>query len=175
VISEVRTVAQNLRPLHIEELGLTAALDSLLNRIVESGAMKIERHLENVDKVVHGDAATHLYRIAQEAINNTLKHANASSCSVQLDRDIHCVRLVIADNGAGFDPATVRLRGLGLSSIAERCKMMFASYNLSSNVGFGTRILIEVPITESDASENDPAIGGESSTPTETEHEGERA
>jgi signal transduction histidine kinase len=150
VISEVRMVAQNLRPLHIDELGLTTALDSLLNRIAESGALRIERRLENVDDVVHGESATHLYRIVQEAINNTIKHAHATFSRVQLERDIHCVRLSVNDDGKGFDVNNVRAHGLGLSSIAERCKMLSASFKLTSNVGLGTTINIEMPISESD-------------------------
>lgn len=148
VISEVRTVAQNLRPLHIKELGLTGSLEALLCKIGESGAVNIDKRLENVDDVIHGDTATHMYRIVQEALNNIIKHSQATACRVVLERDIHCVRLVITDNGKGFDAARKRHDGLGLSSMAERCRMIKATWKLDSAVGDGTRIQVELPVAE---------------------------
>ncbi len=150
VISEVRTVAQNLRPLHIDELGLTNALDSLLNKVSESGAVRIWKRLENVDDAVKGDAATHVFRIVQEAVNNIIKHAQAQSCRVDLERDIHCVRLTIVDDGIGFD-VEARSHGLGLASLGERCRMLSATLKLSSVSGGGTTIRIEYPLPENAA------------------------
>jgi len=148
VIAEVRTVAQNLRPLHIDELGLTNALDSLLNKVGESGALTIEKRLENVDDAVNGEAATHLFRIVQEAVNNIIKHARAKTCRINLERDIHCVRLTIDDDGVGFNVNANRSQGLGLASLDERCRMLSATLKLDSIIGKGTSIRIEYPVVE---------------------------
>ena len=148
VISEVRAVAQNLRPLHIDELGLTSVVDSLLEKVNESGALQIEKRLENVDDALTGEAATHVFRIIQEAINNVIKHARASLCRVTLERDIHCIRLSIADNGGGFDVAASHGRGLGLASLQERCRMLSATLKLNSIIGSGTTIHVEYPVPE---------------------------
>ncbi|MES1196337.1 MAG: PAS domain-containing protein, partial [Steroidobacter sp.] len=148
VISEVRAVAQNLRPLHIDELGLTNVIDSLLNKVSEAGGLRIEKRLENVDDAVKGEAATHVFRIVQEAINNIIKHAHAKSCRITLERDIHCVRLIIVDDGIGFDTRISHGRGLGLASLSERCRMMSATLKLSSVTGSGTSIYIEYAVSE---------------------------
>lgn len=150
VIAEVRAVAQNLRPLHIEQLGLTDALDTLLNKVASSSELAIEQRLENVDDVLTGAAATHLFRIVQEALNNILKHARAKRCRVWLERDLHCVRLTITDDGVGFDThAGAQPAGLGLASIAERSRMLAATLHIKSTVGEGSTIHVEVPIAES--------------------------
>lgn len=151
VIAEVRTVAQNLRPLHIEQLGLTDALETLLDKVTESSTLRIERRLENVDDALSGDAATHLFRIVQEALNNILKHAQAEHCRVRLERDVNCVRLTIADDGVGFDTALANSsRGLGLASIAERARMLSATLRIESRPASGssrgTSLFIEIPI-----------------------------
>jgi signal transduction histidine kinase len=149
VIAEVRAVAQNLRPLHIEQLGLTDALDTLLTKVDDSSELTIEQRLENVDDVMTGEAATHLFRIVQEALNNILKHAHAKQCRVWLERDLHCVRLTISDDGVGFDTKVAALpSGLGLASIAERARMLGATLEIESQVGKGSAIHIEIPIAE---------------------------
>jgi two-component system sensor histidine kinase UhpB len=153
VIAEVRTVAQNLRPLHIEQLGLTDALETLLEKTGESSTLVIERRLENVDEVVTGTAATHLFRIVQEALTNILKHARATHCRVWLERDLHSVRLTVADDGIGFDVASKKeQRGLGLASIAERVRMLGATLQIVSRTSdgsaAGTTVRIEIPIAE---------------------------
>jgi two-component system, NarL family, sensor histidine kinase UhpB len=149
VISEVRAVAQNLRPLHIEDLGLTDALHTLIAKVGHPGHLVIEEHLENVRGVLQGVAATHLYRIAQEALNNVLKHAGAKHCRVTLERDINCVRLIVADDGIGFDPGARKdVHGIGLSSIAERARILHAELRVHSAVGNGTTVHVEVPVAE---------------------------
>ncbi len=151
VISEVRAVAHILRPLHIKELGLTDALHTLIDKIGQSGNLVMERRLEDVQGVIQGVAATHLYRIAQEALNNVLKHASAGRCRVTLERDINCVRLIVADDGIGFDSSVRRsAHGIGLSSIAERARILHAELRLHSTVGKGTIVHVEVPVAETE-------------------------
>jgi two-component system, NarL family, sensor histidine kinase UhpB len=151
VITEVRTVAQNLRPLHIEQLGLTDALQTLLDKVAESSTLTIERRLENVDDALTGTAATHLFRVVQEALNNILKHAQATHCRVWLERDLHWVRLTVADNGVGFD-VLADSHGLGLASIAERTRMLSAKLRIESaardRAKRGTTVHIDIPVAE---------------------------
>jgi signal transduction histidine kinase len=107
-----------------------------------------------------GEAATHLFRIVQEALNNILKHARAKQCRVWLERDLHCVRLTISDDGAGFDTKAAALpAGLGLASIAERSRMLGATLEIKSQVGTGSVIHIEIPIAESNDTFPDTDLG----------------
>ena len=154
-IGEVRNLAHHLRPVHIEQFGLTNSLDSLIDQVAESTSIAIERRLENVDDVLNGDDATNIYRIVQEALNNLIKHSHATRASVSLERDLRCVRLSVEDNGCGFDVALQAQRsgeksmvGLGLTSMRERVGMMDGTVEFQSSAMAGTRIRIELPISE---------------------------
>jgi signal transduction histidine kinase len=86
-----------------------------------------------------------LYRIAQEALNNCLKHARARRIVVKVCREDSRVALTIADDGVGFDPATARERGgLGLSAMAERAAQLGGRLSVNSKPGEGTQVRVEV-------------------------------
>ena len=124
-IAETRNLAHNLRPMHIEQVGLTGSLQELIREVSQSCQTHFERRLENVDDIFKGEAATNLYRVVQEALNNLVKHSRAHEASVTLERDVRTVRLRIADDGVGFDTnATAGRSGLGLTSISERVRML---------------------------------------------------
>ena len=86
----------------------------------------------------------------QEALNNVMRHAGARRVSVQLQRDLHCLRLSVQDDGQGFDweAAQSRPPGLGLTSMLERSKILGGSLQIESAPGRGTSIIIEVPVPE---------------------------
>lgn len=148
VIAEVRTVAQNLRPPHIDELGLTNAIDSLLQRVADTGVLEIRKRIENVDDVIGGPNATHMFRMVQEAVNNVIKHASAKSVGIVLQRDIDRVRLHIVDDGCGFEVSKQSSHGIGLASLQERARILHAQLNIVSKPGSGTQIHIDLPIVE---------------------------
>lgn len=154
-IAEVRSLAQNLRPIQIEQLGLTASLRSLIEQVRDSTSTQIEGRLEDVDDVLRADAATHLYRIVQEALNNVLKHARAPHASVILQRDVRMLRLEIRDDGAGFDTGSGARGGLGLTSMGERAQMLGGSLAMESVPGKGTRVQVSLPFTEPAEREQD--------------------
>jgi signal transduction histidine kinase len=86
-----------------------------------------------------------LYRIAHEALNNCLKHAHAGHVTVNVSRQDQRVTLTVADDGVGFDPATVReVGGLGLSAMAERAARLGGRLSVDSRPGEGTRVCVEV-------------------------------
>ena len=163
-------MVRQLRPLHIEQLGLTASLDGLLDQIAEASSLAVDRHLDNIDDLVGGDRATHLYRLAQEALNNVMRHAGAGRASVQLERDLDCVRLRILDDGRGFaaDEEHSRHAGLGLTSMRERAKLLGGALRIQSTPGSGTSITLVVPFPDVDEAaaevpRNDaggPQVGG---------------
>jgi two-component system sensor histidine kinase UhpB len=149
-ISDLRGVVQALRPMHLEELGPTSALNALVERVRVSSGLEVHHHIENVDDVVGGTAATHLYRIAQEAINNVLKHAGAKHLWVDVIRDINLVELSVRDDGRGLGQLAQRgidrSAGLGLLSIAERCHILGAELLLQANEPAGTWLRVRLPI-----------------------------
>jgi len=152
-LNEVRNLAHHLRPLPIEQSGLTDSLETLVQEVSESSAIHFDRQFENVDDLFPGEQATMLYRIAQEALNNLVKHSQATAASATLQRDLHCVRLRIEDNGRGFDkgsvlgPGTTRT-GIGLTSIDERVRMLGGSLEIRTGPGQGTSLQLEIPLHE---------------------------
>jgi signal transduction histidine kinase len=127
----VRALAQNLRPIHIERIGLTGSLQSLLENISRSTGVSITDRLESVDDLLAGAAATHVYRIVQEGLNNMSRHASASAATVALQRDVHCVRLTISDDGRGFEPTwQATHQGLGVTSMGERARILGGSLHI---------------------------------------------
>jgi signal transduction histidine kinase len=155
-IEEVRSVAHNLRPLHIEEMGVTDAIEGLIERVRNSSALTVESHVENVDDVIQGSAATHLFRIVQEAISNALKHAEATHLRVRLERDLQHVRLTLQDDGKGFElrdaqGRTLRAAGLGLLSMQERAGILHANVVITGAPGRGTRVDVTIPVVEEES------------------------
>ena len=92
-----------------------------------------------------------LYRIAQEALNNSLKHAEATMVSVSLKAQSEHVELEIVDNGKGFDPEAIQDHGgLGMVSMRERVESMRGEYSITSKTGEGTRIWVSAPLAQGD-------------------------
>lgn len=155
-IAEVRGLAHNLRPLHIEQLGLTAALTQLLEQFAEASRVQVESRFESIDDVIPATQVTHVYRLLQESLNNIGKHAQAQQVKVMIERDVHAVRISIEDDGRGFDVGmATQAGGLGLKSITERAHMLGGRVVISSSET-GTCVRIEIPIVEPDVTDELP-------------------
>ena len=148
-IAEVRQISRHLRPYQLDQLGLGRALEAMIDSMAESSRLPITRQLDPVDDLFTPEAATHLYRVAQESISNLLKHAQARRAQVGLERDVHDVRLWIQDDGQGFTTpsgtAGLPGRGLGLSSMAERVRILGGTLRIESAPGKGTRVEVVIP------------------------------
>ena len=154
-LSEIRTTAQeSLREMRllIFELrlpalrteGLAAALQARLESVESRVGLETVLRVEGDSKLTP-DLEEELYRIAQEALNNTLKHAHASSVSVVLHHNDRIVSLSIEDDGVGFDPSEARVQsGFGLKGMEERVAQLGGKLTVRSNPGEGTRIEVEV-------------------------------
>ena len=153
-IDDLRRVAQNLRPLHLEELGLVTALRTLMQKIAEGSDIAVHVRLEDIDDTVRGLAATHVYRIVQEATNNTLKHSGAKNLWLQAIRDITFVQITIRDDGRGF-LWRPEASGIGMLSMRERANILGAHLEIESTPGNGCRIALRIPIQEESA-ESEP-------------------
>ena len=152
-IAEVRQISQNLHPYQLDQLGLTRALEAMIDNAAQSTTIALESKLEPVDEVFRGEAATNLYRVVQETVNNILKHSQALRARIVLERDVHDVRLWIEDDGCGFavggPPREGTNRGFGLKNIAERVRILGGSLKVDSRPGHGTRVEALFPIAES--------------------------
>jgi GAF domain-containing protein/two-component sensor histidine kinase len=143
-MTEMRLLIYELRPPVLEEEGLVGALQARLQAVEGRVGLKTEFETA-VEGQLLPEVEEGLYRIAQEALNNVLKHANAASITVRLRHDQGSVALEITDDGTGFDPRAVREHsGLGLSAMEERAAEMGGKLVVTSSPGEGTRVHVEV-------------------------------
>jgi hypothetical protein len=150
-IEEVRRISSKLYPGQVEKLGLTTAINSLLNRITEVSGIKFRHKIDNIDDVFQKENEISFYRILQELINNIVKHSGATEALIDITRTIVFLSVRIEDNGTGFDMkkfinSESSRFGYGLINIEERIRMLGAEMNINSEPGKGTVIEIKIPI-----------------------------
>lgn len=151
-IVQTRQIAYALRPLHLERLGLTAALEEMIDKVAASSGILFDVEIIELYDFLPLDAQINLFRIAQESINNIVRHSEATRASVSVTRDGDCIEIKITDNGKGFDTLVANgsgarsSGGLGLTSIAERARILGADYSIESTPGAGTSVFISIDI-----------------------------
>lgn len=145
-IAEVRRISQDLHPYQLDHLGLTAALEALIQSAGGASRIAFRKKIDGVDDVFSREAAASLYRIVQEGINNILKYSEAKNSRVTLERDVREAILTIQDDGQGFDPSAARA-GMGLKNISERALLLGGRLKLDAGPGRGVRIEITIPIS----------------------------
>jgi two-component system NarL family sensor kinase len=155
--NQTRAAISGLHSLVLDDLGLVAALESLVQTVTGEHGPSIELRVDPAAAIedIPDHAAAALYRITQEALANAVKHAEAERIVVSLRRVGESIVLGCTDDGKGFDPAARRAaraadadggQHFGLSSIAERCAMIEASLRVESFPGRGTTLLVELPL-----------------------------
>lgn len=149
--AEVSFLAWELRPTALDDLGLEAAIGNFAREWAQHFDISAEFHSNGLaGKRLDPEVETNLYRISQEALNNTFKHAEASNASVLLELRQDEVVLIVEDNGQGFDvkeQSIVRTsgKGLGLIGMRERAMLVGGSLEIESAPGKGTTIFALVP------------------------------
>lgn len=145
-IGEVREIAQNLRPSHLDRLGLTRALQALVRKAAGASPIAFTADMDSVDGVFPKDAEINVYRVVQEGVNNILKHSQATEAHVTLRRVRSQVLLTMRDNGRGFSAAAGDDRagrgGFGLTGIVERVTLLGGRADVRSAQGEGTTITV---------------------------------
>ncbi len=137
---QTHQLARGLVPVDIEANGLEAALNALATQVTEMSGITCGVHTVGDAKARDNTVATHLYRIAQEAINNAVKHSNATRCTIELHSNAHIFELVIRDNGQGFEIKDPNGRGFGLRIMRYRASMISAVLEIKSERETGTTI-----------------------------------
>jgi signal transduction histidine kinase len=143
---ELRSLVFELRPPDLERDGLCGALRKHVEIVQRSQPIEVRLELDaGLDREPARDQE--LLRVAQEAINNSLRHARAEHLAVRLQREEGRLVLEVQDDGVGFDPAarTLRATHLGLTSMEERARRVGGSFEIDSAPGAGTRVRVEAP------------------------------
>lgn len=148
-INEIRTISRSLVPSSIGDLGLAESIQDLLESIKIAKTMSINYYPQaDVDKVLNEQQKLMLFRIAQEQVNNILKHAQAKNINCELYIENGAVILSIADDGIGFDTDQVKFKkGVGLSNISSRAELFNGKVDIISAPGKGCKLNISVPIS----------------------------
>ncbi len=151
-IEEVREISYNLRPYQLDRLGLTKAIQALLKKVGDSGSVRIRSGIANIDGVFPPENEINFYRIAQECLNNILKHSDAARACIDIERTDSQVRMSIEDDGRGFDYPRMMSnrepsRGFGLTSLGERVRILGGRFECVSTPGQGARLIFEIPIS----------------------------
>lgn len=142
-LKEMRLFLHQLQPIDLEREGLAAVLYKRLEAVEGRADMKA-RLLCDEEIALSLEKEVAMYFIAQEALNNVLKHAAARSVIVTLKQGRSNVRLEIVDDGRGFNPKTIGKGGMGLRNMRERARQVGGKFSLVSNPGKGTKIIITV-------------------------------
>ena len=141
---KIRLISRNLHPSTLEILGLSGALNALCTEFQQQG-LRVRLEVPKDNPPLDEQARLCLYRIAQEALHNVVRHGRCDSVDVKLRQCDRCIMLTITDHGAGFDLNQKR-SGLGLISMKERVSLMQGSLDVQSTLGRGTKIRVTVPI-----------------------------
>ena len=145
-LQDVRRLAVELRPKALDDFGLVAALERLVQTFAEATAIDIQLEAQLGPERLREEVETTLYRIVQEALTNIVKHAQARRVSILLVRRDGTATAVIEDDGRGFDPAGVREDGLGLVGMRERIALLEGRLTVESSPNEGTTLAVEVPL-----------------------------
>jgi signal transduction histidine kinase len=146
-LREMRLLIFELRPPLLIKIGLAAALQARLDAVEMRGGMQTELHIDGEQKQSQVSSAVEeeLYHIAQEALNNILKHSNAQHVWIDLCfSDVETI-LAIRDDGVGFTPTPEGNGGVGLASLKERAEKVGASLEIESMPGAGTKVRVTAP------------------------------
>ncbi|CAM4403088.1 cache domain-containing protein [Vibrio agarivorans] len=148
-INEVRHISHQLRPSALDDIGLEAALTTLLQDFKSHSGMEIDVHFDTQSLKLPSDISTTLYRVVQESLNNVEKHSGAEKVTVLLQTVGRHLQLMVRDDGVGFHTKTALSRGgIGLRNMRERVEFIGGEFELMSEVGLGTEIAVLISVDE---------------------------
>jgi signal transduction histidine kinase len=158
VLDEVRLLAHTVHPRVLDDLGLVAALQLLARESLERGNVLVTYDGPPKIEPIDASCASALYRVAQEAVANAIRHARAKVISIRVAAREGEVELEVTDNGIGFNAGDVERRrpGMGLFTMRERAALVGGRLAVHSGAGEGTRVVATVPMT---AAAPGPSVG----------------
>ena len=149
-ISELKTIIYNLRPKILDELGLGPALTSLVHLITEQSGIKGSLNINILNGRLDKRIELFTFRLAQETLNNIMKHSGAKEFDLILQENENNLRLIVSDNGSGFDIKEINpadgLNGFGLLNMKERVESFGGELKIDSTPGEGTVVMATIPV-----------------------------
>lgn len=147
-IETTRNLAEELSPIQIARGSLVAALERLTLDLATRLHLPVRLDAPSEEPFIDAAIADHLYRIAQEATSNAIRHSGCTELDIQLRSNAHALDLSIGDNGRGIDPMAARGRGLGHRMMNYRARLIGGSLKIDSRSGTGTRVTIHLSLPD---------------------------
>ncbi len=145
-IKKMRSMSYELMPPLLKDFGLEVALRDMFDTKLLSYAIKIVYEIKGFQQRINNDLEVAIYRIVQELLNNTIKHASAQQVKIFIIHNNENILITTEDNGQGFD-SSLNQRGFGLKYIANRVSLLNGVFEIESNIGIGTKCNIVIPLT----------------------------
>lgn len=148
---DVRYLALELRPPELDDVGLESAIATYVEKWTSRFDIAVDFEVTGTGNIPTGEASSTVYRIVQEALTNVAKHSAARQVSVILELAPQAVRLIVEDDGRGFDVASRRVtaraeRRLGLAGMEERSTLLGGTLQIESAPGEGTTLFVSLPV-----------------------------
>lgn len=147
-VIEARSLARGIFPVHVDRTGLSTALEELASTTSNLTGIPVEMKSSVEVQVNDPEVAMHLYRIAQEAVANAVRHSGATFVAISLEANTSYLELTVKDNGRGFSSSTTpgRPEGMGLRTMRYRAQAMGAEFSLQSQPGVGTAVVCRLRV-----------------------------
>ncbi len=149
-IATTRSLIADLSPPVLHEMGLAAALEWLAERVSQMSGVVVSAQVETPAVSVNEELAIFLFRAASELLTNVVKHSGANSAWVSLHNDAGRLRLLVEDDGVGFEPGQIKMDSFGLFSIRERLSFLGGRLEIDSRANQGTRAALTVELVRHD-------------------------
>ena len=149
----IRRFAVGLRPPALDQVGVVAAISEHVRSLCETTNLNVEFEADYIDKLLPPDTELALYRIVQEALSNTVRHAGASIVRVRIEHKDDYVVVLVTDDGKGFETSAAldsTGRGLGIFGMRERAAYVGGTVDIDSEPGDGTTVRVEIPVARGD-------------------------
>jgi len=159
-IDDLRGLITELRPATLDQLGIVAALEDLIERVQGSAGIELVADLRIDTGRLDPELETAVYRLVQEALTNIAKHAVAKRVELHVRDGEKQLELLVSDDGRGFDPAQ-RTSGFGLAGMRERIELAHGELRIESRPGAGTRVVASVPLPAAGAGSDFDQASGE--------------
>ncbi len=154
-IEELRGLITELRPATLDQIGLAAALEDLADRVASASGMELATDFAIRSERFDPELETVAYRLVQEALNNVVKHAEASTSTLHVAEGDGHLEVCVVDDGRGFD-AAVKHGGFGLVGMRERVELAGGDLRIESRPGSGTRVMASIPLADVEAEGVEP-------------------
>jgi two-component system sensor histidine kinase DegS len=153
VINDMRGIIYNLKPMTLDDLGLTITVQRFANKLMSANNIQVRVVANEEVKAILPVIKLTVFRIIQEACNNVIKHANADLINIDINYEESNITVNIKDNGIGFNTdnsnsnSSEQLSSFGLSIMKERISLLSGTLEIKSEKEKGTKVTISVPLT----------------------------